>query len=174
MLFGRCLTLGIYPLPHSLGRSLALFLPSLYPGLCGHRFHGRKTDAEKINQPAFLTDMRSACGNSLQTQTLELDVQPWDLRAYLDLAKISDSVNMNSHGLCFAAYVPLMQTQWFINDWKEKYVLQHPPPSAAWVVSKWGFPPDRLADLSLSCGEVTAPCWPWFPLSNRGWWYFTL
>lgn len=79
--------------------------------------------------------MRSARGNSLQTQALKLNVQPQELRAYLNLAKISDSVNMNSHGLSFAAYVPLLQTQSFIIDWKEKYILQHPPASAAWVVS---------------------------------------
>lgn len=33
-----------------------------------------------------------------------------------------------------------------------------------------GFP----SDLFLSCGEVKAPCWPWFPLPNRCWCYFIL
>lgn len=93
--FSRYLNFGIYPFPDHLGRSLALFLATVLPGLCGHRFHGKKTDTERINQPTVLTDKRF-----LQTQTVKLNVGLRDLRAYLNLAKISDSVNMNSHSLC--------------------------------------------------------------------------
>lgn len=62
-----------------------------------------------------------------------------------------------------------------VYNWlKGEIRLATPAAPAAWVVSKWGFPPERLTDLFLSWGEVTAPCWPWLPSPNRCWWYFIL
>lgn len=114
--------------------------------------------------------MRSACGKFLQTQTLKPNVGLWDLRAYLNLAKISDSVNMNSHGprvcsLCITS------ANTVVYNWLKGEIHLATPTS---FCSLGDFPPEHLAGLFLSCEEVTALCWPWFPLPNRCWSYFIL
>lgn len=114
--------------------------------------------------------MRSACGKFLQTQTLKPNVGLWDLRAYLNLAKISDSVNMNSHGprvcsLCITS------ANTMVYNWLKGEIHLATPTS---FCSLDDFPSEHLAGLFLSCEEVTALCWPWFPLPNRCWSYFIL
>lgn len=166
----RCLNLGIYPFQTILVEDLSLFLATVLPGLCGHRFHGKKTDTEIINQQNVLTDMRPAYGKSLRTQTLKLNVGLWDLRAYLNLAKISDSVNVNSHSLHVCSLC-ITSANTGLYNWLKEEIHFATPTS---FCSLGDFPPEQLAALFLSCEEVTAPCWPWFPLLNRCWPYFIL
>lgn len=114
--------------------------------------------------------MRSACGKSLRTQTLKLNVGLWDLGAYLNLAKISDSVNMNSHSLHVCSLC-ITSANTVLCNWLKGEIHFATPTS---FCSLGDFPPEQLAALFLSCEEVTAPCWPWFPLPSRCWPYFIL
>lgn len=122
-----------------------------------HQHHGTHSLPSQCKPPSFTSvDACKELWGSISSQTILALPSCPSFAAYMWHVAFTDNV--------------------VYNGWKQTYLLQHPPASAALVFSKRGFPtwvPHLSNFFFFGCGEVTAPCWLWFPLL-KCWWYFIL